>query len=161
MRISATGPCKRHSGFTLIEILVTLAIIAIVAGGIALTLPEPHEAERRSLLQAWQMQAATAARRARAEARPWAWEISKDGARLLIGDDERWQAVRGDAGRVLPLPPDLRVDRVDIEGQIQDGVRRIVFAAIPPLFVVELAGAGQRWQIAGRANGGIVLERLL
>lgn len=160
MRTSATGRCKPVSGFTLIELLVALAVIGIVAGSVALTLPDPRIAERRAALQAWQAQAATAARRAQAEARPWAWEVSHEGARLLVDDDGRWRNAAGVDGRRLPLPSGLRLGQVDIDGQTHGGVRRIVFAAIPPLFSVELLDAGQGWRIAGQASGRIVLEAM-
>lgn len=156
MRTSATGRCEAgQAGFTLVEILVALAIVAILAGGVALTLPDPARTAQLATAQALHAQAASAARHARSEAQPWAWQVDADGGRLLVEEDGRWQAVGervGSAG-------------LEVGGPEIDGVRRapgtpVVFAAVPPIFAVDLAAAGRRWRIAGQPNGRVTLEKL-
>lgn len=156
MRTSATGRCEAgQAGFTLVEILVALAIVAILAGGVALTLPDPARAAQLATVQTLHAQAAHAARRARSEARPWAWQVDADGGRLLVEEDGRWQAVGERVGST----------GLGIGGPEIDGVRRppgtaIVFAAVPPIFAIDLAAADRRWRIAGQPNGRVTLEQL-
>lgn len=159
MRTSATGrsEAKRagQAGFTLVEILVALAIVAILAGGVALTLPDPARTAQQATAQALHAQAASAARHARSEAQPWAWQVDADGGRLLVAADGRWQA----AGKPVSS------SGLAVGGPEIDGVRRppgsaIVFAAVPPIFAVDLQGDGRRWRVAGQPNGRVTLEQL-
>lgn len=52
MRISATGkPARRGNGFTLVELMVVLAVVGLLAGAVILAIPDPRgrladEAER-------------------------------------------------------------------------------------------------------------------
>lgn len=178
MRTSATGRCDRptvfcgrprstarNCGFTLIEILVALVIVGVLAGGIALAMPDPAAAERSAALRDWHRQADLAARRALAGARPWAWEIGQapgnlTAARLLVDENGQWRPAAGADGHWRPLPAGLRLSTLDIEGQTGMTGGRIVFAAIPPLFAVDLDDGGKRWRIAGRPSGAIAMERL-
>lgn len=158
MRTSATGPCRRQAGFTLIEVLVALSILGILAGGVLLSLPDSERATRQAVVQAWRDQAAHAARRARAEARPWAWEIGPAGARVLVSNGAGWRPADGEPGRLRPLPPGLRLDNIEDETQARGQRGRIVFNRIPPLFAVDIGDGGQGWRIAGLASGQVVLE---
>lgn len=161
MRTSATGRCERRAGgFTLIELLVVLAILGVLAGGVALTLPDPADGERRAVLRAWQAQAETAALRAAAEARPWAWEAGPEAARLLVDGGGRWRPAPDRLGLPRPLPPGWRVAGLEIDGQPRPPGSRIVFGGVPPLFVLNLAGDDRRWRIAGLPSGRVTLEEV-
>lgn len=156
MRTSATGRCETgQAGFTLVEILVALAIVAILAGGVALTLPDPARAAQQAAAQALHAQAASAARRARSEARPWAWQVDADGGRLLVEEAGRWQAVGQRVGS-----GGLEVGGPEIDGVRQQPETPIVFTTVPPIFAIDLAADGRRWRIAGQPNGRVTLEQL-
>ncbi len=158
MPISATGRSEhRQAGFTLVEILVALVVLGVLATSVVLTLPDPKEAAQRSSVLSWQRQLEEAALRAEAEARPWAWEITAEGSRLLSQRDGRWRS-SGEAAQ--PLAEGLRLGALEIDGQPRPIHSRIVFAGAAPLFALELSAAHRRWRITGLPNGRIVQEEL-
>jgi prepilin-type N-terminal cleavage/methylation domain-containing protein len=157
MPISATGRCNAR-GFTLIELLVALVILGVLATSVVLVLPDPAIDARRASLHAWQQQAETAALQASAEARPWAWEIGSQGARLLTRTTDGWRPATPPV--LLPLAPGLVVTTLEINGQPRPLGSRIVFAGPPPLFSIQIDGPENIWQLAGQPSGLITLEPL-
>lgn len=167
MRILATGCYRpsllgrqRLSGFTLIEIMVVMVIIGVLATAVALTLPEQGLSERRASVQAWQIMAETAALQAEAKAQPFAWEVSEREARILVFDQQQWQAPAQPVMSRATLAEGLLVDYLESEGQRLPLGGRIIFAGSPPLFVVAIHGHGRRWELNGLPNGTITLSEL-
>lgn len=145
-------------GFTLIEILVTMAIIGVLATSVALTLPDSNAEQRRKDMQALRRQAESAALRAEAEAVPWAWKIDNEGARLLRYSGTQWVAASDRIGIFHALPEGMTISRLEIDGKAQALGSRIVFSEAPPLFIVDMAGGGRFWRFSGQPGGAILLE---
>lgn len=143
---SATGnasPRERHArlrGFTLLEILVVLALVAVAIGAVSLALLDPvqtrleREAERLALLLE------TARAEARAAALPVHWQPALEGS----GADFRFVGLP--ASRKLPqqwLSP-------EIQARLPDGRTTILLGPEPVLEPqrVELSLGDQRLAVA-------------
>jgi type II secretion system protein H len=156
---SSAGPFA--AGFTLVEVLVVMLIISLLAGSIALTLPDERQATERQAVERWYRQVRWAAERSLWSGRVRAWEISSDGARIMLRSGEAWIADEEVQARRQPLPEGMRLQFIEMEGQRRPLPERIVFrAGDMPVFAVQLASSVARWQISGDPSGQIIWRRL-
>lgn len=145
-------------GFTLIEVLVAMAILAIMLTSVSLVLPDPADQARRDSLRSWQRQAETAALQAQRQARAWAWEVGPRSARLLQRAGGQWLPAEGALGTWLPLAEGLSVSALELDGQPLVAGQRIVFDGLPPIFALRITDGQQQWQLSGQPSGLITLE---
>lgn len=139
-------------GYTLVELLVALAIVSVLATSVALALPDPLPARQAASVRAWQQEAQALAARAMAEGRPLAWEIGAQQARVI--DDPSRAPVDLEAG--------VQVAALEVDGQRRALPARIAFTDLPEPFVIVLrvAGGERGWQLTGRPSGAIDLVAL-
>ncbi len=124
MRISATGkPSKlrRSRGFTLIEILVVVVIIAVMVSAVVLSIGVAgDDRELDGETEQFTRAAEVALEQAQLEGRDYGFRFAQEGWEVLRFDGRTgaWRAVSGD--RLLenhPLPEGL-VQRLEVEGRI-------------------------------------------
>lgn len=146
-------PVAGLRGFTLLETLVALVILALLGSSLALSLPDAGLAAERQALAAWERAGDETAQRANMEANPQAWELQPRLARSLREQDGLWLPV----GPALPLPEGLTLVQLSIEGQARPAGSRILFGEVPPVFTLVFQGRRQ-WLLQGEASGEIHLR---
>ena len=142
-------------GFTLIEVMVVLSLLAIMAQGCALSLGALASRDADRAVEALRARLAFAAERAWVRGQPLAFERTAEGYRFLarVGDGH-WQAIT-DSGVLAerPLPAGLMWHALELDGRPVSGEALLVFTQRMPVFRLALTDTeGKQRMIAG--NGG-------
>ncbi len=149
---------KRHStgGFTLIEVLVVIAIIGLVASGLSLSLDALRARDTHRELERLRLVLEATAERARVHGQAIAFELLPDGYRFSrIDTDGRWLPLEEKPIFVSrELPDDMRWGSV--QNDLGDD-QRLVFSQRAPRFVLGLHLGTQRAQLRGTATGAVEL----
>ena len=154
----------RRAGFTLIEVLVVLAIMAVVAAAVVvMALPGDAEAARAEA-QRLAALLESAMREARASGHAIAWSAERHGyAFWYRGEDGDWALYPQHSvyrSRTLAGRSELTAVRVD--GRDLAPGERVVFSphGLRSELAVTLAGAGEQFTIYGDVIGRVSLARV-
>ncbi len=108
-RAASVSATKRRAGFTLVELMMTVAIMGLAAGAVVMTLPDPQP----SVSEAADVFAARLMR-AREEAvlanRPTAVEVTRAGYAFAAFDGARWSPLNEGPFRARPWDEAVSVD---------------------------------------------------
>jgi general secretion pathway protein H len=152
-------PWQRSRGFTLIELVVVMLLLAIMAGMIVVNLnpSDPadvrQEAERLALLiQAAQQEAILQGHvyAITLERRGYHFlRLNQKGALARVSQDE--------VLRARELPGDMRISAVEVDGKLQGETPGIVLlpSGQLPVFTITLRKGTSRWHVTGSTAGGI------
>jgi len=144
---------RAQRGFTLIEVMVVLSLLAMLAQGLYMSIGALQSRDRDRAVDALRLRLAFAAERAWVRGQPLAFERTPEGYRFLARDaGGRWQPVADSS--VLAerrLPDALRWSALEVEGRAGSGDTLLVFGPVPPSFRLELGdGKGWRATLGGR-----------
>jgi len=152
MRTSTTEPARRTRGFTLVEALVVVAVIALLVSLVAVRLsPDARQGLRE---EAARLAALLAHARGEAIATgaPLAWQRSDAGYRFLQrGPDRTWQPMDGDASlRARALPTGVSVVAIETPATANGGDPTIVLSptGVADPFRITLALGEHRVRVA-------------
>lgn len=152
---------RHHAGFTLIEVLVVLSIVALMAGGLTLSLGAARAQEAEHAVERLRRMLEAAAERAEVTGQPIAVDFLVDGYRFSAYEtDGNWHPLHDAphfAERILPAevrPFGLRIERRELSAD-----RRLVFSGTAPNFELRLDTPGGPVSLVGRATG--VVERVV
>lgn len=152
---------KTPRGFTLIEVMVVLSLLAMLAQGLSMSLDALQSRDRDRAVDVLRMRLAFAAERAWVRGQPVAFERTPDGYRFLARDTTGggWQPVADSS--VLAerrLPDALRWSALEVEGRAANYQALLVFGPAQTAFRLELTD-GSGWHAALGGRDGRV-ERL-
>lgn len=163
---SLTQPCPplANRGFTLVEVLVVVAMISIMLAAVRLTLPDTRLQAQQLCLTQLQQQADKAMNSSLYRGRPYAWEVGETALRILQRDNQdgtTWVSAgtAGDQESVVTLKEDLVIKQLSINGKVEPLGTLVVFSGgLSPPFEILLAADGRQWQLSGDPAGRIRLE---
>lgn len=147
--------CPR--GFTLVELMVTLAIVGLVASGISLSLNVLHGRDVEREVERLRQVLEATAERAQIRGQSVAIELLPDGYRLSQRDT-------ADQWTLLDEPPLFTERRFPQalqwapEHLAPGQARRLVFSQRAPHFTLVLQTSTQRFRLNGRITGAVELD---
>lgn len=162
MPTSATGEPAHRAGFTLIEILVVLAILGLAASMAFVQFR--HGAQAR--LEEDAQRLAALLQHVREEAlvggRPLAWRSGAGGYAFFERGAEGWVPIEDDP-RLRPrsFPPNVMLEGLRVAGASVPAGTPLVFmpAVVHPPFEIVLAAGPHRVALSGPAAGRITVKR--
>ncbi len=150
------SPKRAGPGFTLIEVLIVLAIVSLVAAGITLSVESLRQQDTGREVERLRLVLEATAERARVRGQPVAFELLSDGYRFSrLDTDGRWHMLEDGqlfSERSFPAGMNwvgLKNDRGDRQ--------RLVFSQRAPRFVLDIDIDGMRVRLTGNPTGAVTL----
>lgn len=149
MPISATGSNFRQNGFTLIELMVVLVIVALASAAVAVSLPSGSRGLRGEA-SAFATRAVAARNAAIVSGRPVRVLADAGGYRVEERRAGKWQVWAGKAGRQVAWERGTSV--------ALDGVVAFDSTGLSDPATLHLARSGRAMTVRVEADGGIRVE---
>ncbi len=152
----------RARGFTLIEVMVVLVILAITATAVSFSIEGWHARETEHEVDRLRLVLEAAGERAAVHGTPIAAEFMPGRYRFSELDTEgKWRPiVDGDALAERALPDTLSWAGLVVEGRTANAEPPLVFGAEMPMFELRLRTPDGDRRYRSRADGSVTLERL-
>lgn len=158
----ASGRGAGNKGFTLIEVAVVMLVIVIILGIVSVNLEPDRGAAVRDEARRLALLLQTAQQESILQGKVLAVVIERQGYSFLALDEKgEFKPLSQD--EVLyprPLPPDIVISSVDIEGAPETGMPRLILLPTGelPAFTVTFARGEIRWQVQGVFTGAITAQ---
>lgn len=147
---------RTERGFTLIEVLVVLAITGIALGGVGLAIDVARRDDPQRAVERLRHVLEAAALRAELRGRPLALDLVSDGYRFAELDaDGRWRTIEAETPFApRPLPAQVRWGHLHTASGAS---RRLVFGRRPPRFELAVHTPTGPRLLVGDPSGRVVL----
>ena len=150
------GRRASESGFTLVEMMAVLFIMALVSGLVVLNLPDdppPEEQAVRDLA----LDLNRASRMALADGRSRLWSVGREGWELSEWSGRDWRLLR--AGE-WQRPPRMQVENAPVELlEVPAPLVLIEASGQSTPFALEVRNRAGLWEMRGDATGAVEVER--
>ncbi len=157
---SVAERARRHTGFTLIEVMVVLVIMGVMATGITIGLDSLRGRDAEQALKRLRLVLEASADRAMVRGRPIAIEFLPDGYRFSALDaDDNWRPlIDPPVFTERTLPGGLGWSGLRLEGQTEAAAPRLQFGSQAPEYELRVATPGGEARLTGKANGEVILD---
>jgi general secretion pathway protein H len=166
MRTSVPGIFKRRqSGFTLLELLVTLVVMSIAISMVMLNILPDERAQLRDESERLALMLENAGLEARISGRPLAWSSSQTGYQFWRKNDYNdWVRIaEADSFRSHNLPVGMTIGEVRVEEQPlkRDDLLSFSPSVLPQPYDIRMNYVSTSLYLVGKSSGEIAIQNTL